>query len=53
MGDAVRQGQELGRVLDAEGNILQTAISPASGAVLFLVMSLAINTGDPLLAVGA
>ena len=53
VGDAVRQGQELGRVLDYEGNVLQTALSPADGTVLFLVTSLAINKGDPLLAVGA
>ncbi len=53
VGDTVRQGQELGRVLDAQGTVLQTALSPADGAVLFLVTSLAINRGDPLLAVGA
>jgi len=53
VGDTVRAGQELGRVLDYQGNVLQTALSPADGAVLFLVTSLAINKGDPLLAVGA
>ncbi len=53
VGDVVRQGQELGRVLDYQGNVLQTAPSPADGAVLFLVTSLAINKGDPLLAIGA
>jgi predicted deacylase len=53
VGDVVRQGQELGRVLDYEGNLLQSPISPADGVVLFLVTSLAINKGDPLLAVGA
>jgi hypothetical protein len=53
VGDAVREGQELGRVLDCQGDVLQTALSPADGLVLFLVTSLAINKGDPLLAVGA
>ncbi len=53
VGDTVREGQELGRVLDYEGNVLQRAVSPADGVVLFLVTSLAINKGDPLLAVGA
>ena len=53
VGDTVREGQELGRVLDYQGNVLQTALSPADGAVLFLVTALAINKGDPLLAVGA
>jgi hypothetical protein len=33
--------------------VLQTAISPADGIVLFIVTSLAIHQGDPLLAVGA
>lgn len=50
---AVTKGQELGQVQDYEGKVLQTAKSPADGRVLFLVSSLAINAGDPLLAVGA
>lgn len=53
VGDIVREGQELGRVLDYQGNVLQTALSSTAGTVLFLVTSLAINKGDPLLAVGA
>jgi len=53
VGEEVRAGQELGRITDYEGHVLQTAISPADGAVLFLVTSLAINPNDPLLAVGA
>lgn len=51
--DAVALGQEVGHVKDYEGKVLQTATSPADGRVLFLVSSLAINAGDPLLAVGA
>jgi predicted deacylase len=53
VGDAVKSGQDLGQVKDYEGRILQTALSPADGRVLFIVSSLAINGGDPLLAVGA
>jgi predicted deacylase len=53
VGDAVTGGQALGRVTDGEGRVLQTAISPADGHVLFIVTSLAINPVDPLLAVGA
>jgi predicted deacylase len=52
-GEEVRAGQELGRVTDYEGRVLQQAISPADGRVLFIVSSLAINDTDPLLAVGA
>jgi predicted deacylase len=51
--DSVKAGQNLGCVRDYEGKVLQTAISPADGKVLFLVTSLAINKGDPFLAVGA
>ncbi len=53
VGDAVNAGQILGCVQDYEGRILQTATAPADGSVLFLVTSLAINKGDPFLAVGA
>ena len=51
--DRVKAGQNLGLVKDCEGQVLQTAISPADGIVLFIVSSLAINRTDPLLAVGA
>jgi len=51
--EKVRRGQNLGCVKDYEGRVLQTAISPADGVVLFIVSSLAINNTDPLLAIGA
>jgi predicted deacylase len=51
--EAVKVGQNLGCVKDCEGRVLQTAVSPADGVVLFIVSSLAINDTDPLLAVGA
>jgi predicted deacylase len=53
VGDAVKSGQLLGCIRDHEGRTLQSAVSPADGRVLFIVSSLAINNGDPLLAVGA
>ena len=53
VGDSVAKGQDLGRVRDWEGRELQRASSPVAGQVLFIVSSLAINRGDPLLAVGA
>ena len=53
VGDAVKAGQALGRVTDYEGRVLQPVVAPADGCVLFLVSSLAINQGDPLLAIGA
>lgn len=53
VGEVVQKGQDLGCVKDMEGHVLQTAVSPADGRVLFIVSSLAINRTDPLLAVGA
>ena len=53
VGDAVKAGQSLGCVKDYEGRVLQAVSAPADGSVLFLVTSLAINNGDPFLAVGA
>ena len=53
VGDMVTIGQPIGRVADFEGKTLQSIQAPVSGAVLFVVTTLAINQGDPLLAVGA
>ncbi len=53
VGDVVAKGQRLGKITDYQGNVLQAVDSPADGRILFLVSSLAINKGDPLLAVGA
>jgi hypothetical protein len=53
VGAEVARGQDLGHVTDWEGREIQAAPSPADGQVLFIVSSLAINKGDPLLAVGA
>jgi len=53
VGDDVQEGQTVGRVMDCEGRALQSAVAPTTGGVLFLVTSLAINKGDPLLAIGA
>lgn len=52
-GEIVHAGQELGYIKDWEGNILQTALTPNPGTVLFIVSSLAIQENDPLFAVGA
>jgi predicted deacylase len=53
VGETVRAGQELGTIRDWEGNVLQAALSPGEGTVLFLVTSLAIHQDDPLFALGA
>lgn len=53
LGDEVQEGQPLGEVRDYFGTTLQECLAPTAGLVLFLVTSLAMNAGDPLLAVGA
>jgi predicted deacylase len=53
VGQTVSEGQQIGTVADYQGNTLQSATAPAPGRILFLVSSLAINKGDPLLAIGA
>jgi uncharacterized protein len=51
IGDRVKAGQDLGRVADFFGVTLQSIQAPQDGIVLFLVTSLAMNAGDPLLAI--
>ncbi len=53
VGNDVKKDQVLGKITDVWGNTLQTVKATATGRVLFLVSSLAINNGDPLLAIGA
>lgn len=53
VGDPVRAGDRVGEVQDAFGAPLEVVIASAGGVVLFLVTSLAMNAGDPLLALGA
>jgi hypothetical protein len=48
----VQKGQKLGVIKNAWGEVLQDAVCQGEGDVLFLVSSLAINKGDPLLAYG-
>ena len=51
-GAAVQAGQPVGTVRDAFGAVLQEVTAPLDGTVLFVVSSLAMNEGDPLLAIG-
>ena len=51
VGERVESGQRVGEVQDAFGTVLRTIDAPVDGVVLFLVTSLAMNAGDPLLAI--
>jgi len=52
IGDIVEAGQPIGVIKDYFGESLAEYRAPGAGAVLFLVTSLAINEGDPLMGVG-
>lgn len=53
VGDSVKAGQHLGHVANFLGERVQDAVAPHDGVIMFLVTTLAMNAGDPLLAVGA
>lgn len=50
VGAAVAAGTIVGEVQDAFGTVLERPEAPMDGIVIFLVTSLAMNEGDPLLA---
>lgn len=52
IGTKVSLGQKVGSVCDYFGMEQQSVFSPTDGRVLFLVSSLAINAGDPLMGIG-
>jgi uncharacterized protein len=50
VGQRVASGTVVGEVRDAFGQVLERPAAPIDGVVIFLVTSLAMNAGDPLLA---
>ena len=50
VGERVAAGTVVGEVQDAFGAVLERPEAPIDGVVIFLVTSLAMNAGDPLLA---
>ena len=53
LGDHVEDGQTLGRIEDFFGNQVQELRATMTGMVFYLVTSLAITSGDPILGIGA
>jgi predicted deacylase len=51
VGDRVSAGTIVGEVQDAFGTVLERPTATMDGVVIFLVSSLAMNAGDPLLAI--
>jgi predicted deacylase len=52
VGSVVKKGEKLGEVQGVFGDLLQAPTAPIDGVVIFLVTTLAMNNGDPLLALG-
>ncbi|HEX9441441.1 MAG TPA: succinylglutamate desuccinylase/aspartoacylase family protein [Roseiflexaceae bacterium] len=52
-GEQVSRGQPVGELRDYFGEQLARVVAPSDGVVLFRVTSLAVDAGDPLLAIGA
>ena len=50
-GDVVERGQPIGEITDYFGTLVQSLEAVADGEIVFLVTSLAMNVGDPLLAI--
>lgn len=53
IGDTVEKGQSIGSITDYFGRELEHLTAVEDGDILFLVTSLAINEGDPILSIGA
>ncbi len=53
VGQEVHHGDLAGRLQNEYGDLIQEIVAPQSGVVLFVVTSLAIVDGDPLLAVAS
>ncbi len=52
VGERVAEGQPVGELRDIFGDTLRTLRAVATGDVVFLVTSLAVKAGDPLLGIG-
>lgn len=52
VGEQVEEGQTIGELRDLFGETLQVLKAPVTGPVLFLVTSLAVKKGDPLIGIG-
>ena len=53
VGEELSKGQRIGYIKDFKGQMVYEALSPVDGKLLFAVTSLAINSDDPLVGIGA
>lgn len=52
LNDQIKKGDKVGVVKDYFGNLLGEYFAPQDGEVLYIISSLAINAGDPIIALG-
>jgi len=50
--EPVRKGQKLGEIRDCFANLLGEYFAPVDGVMLYVVSSLPVNQGDPIVAIG-
>lgn len=50
--DVVEKGQKVGEIRDYFDNVLGEYFAPCAGVMLYVIGSLAITTGDPIIAIG-
>lgn len=49
--DPIKKGQKVGEIRDYFGKLLGEYFSPCTGHMLYVISSLPINEGDPIIAV--
>jgi predicted deacylase len=52
LGESVRRGQTVGELRDVFGKVQETVTAPFDGLVIYMVVSLAVAEGDPLITIG-
>ena len=52
IGDKVTKGQKVGEIRDCFANVLGEYFAPQDGVMLYVISSLTINAGDPIIALG-
>ena len=52
VGDHVKKGQKIGELRDLFGTVLEELAAPYDGINIYMVVSLAVSVGDPLISIG-
>ena len=52
LGETVKKGQKIGELRDLFGTVLEELAAPYDGINIYMVVSLAVSVGDPLISIG-